>query len=45
MSPFTPIGDGKFRSPSGKIMTAKQVQAYYAKSGTRRIGPKKRGKK
>ena len=34
--PFRKIGTDRYRSPSGKIMTAAQVRAYYAK--------KKRGK-
>lgn len=37
MSPFEKLGNGKYKSPSGKIFTLKQVQAYEAK--------KKAGKK
>jgi len=29
--PFKKIGPNKFKSPSGKVMSLKQVQAYYAK--------------
>ena len=29
--PFTKTKDGKYRSPSGRILTKAQVQAYYAK--------------
>jgi hypothetical protein len=29
--PFKKVGKDKFKSPSGKIYTAKQVRAYYAK--------------
>ncbi|MGH7249395.1 MAG: hypothetical protein ACREGC_00290 [Minisyncoccia bacterium] len=31
--PFTPIANGKYKSPSGRIFTAKQVKAYYATNG------------
>ena len=31
--PFTYIGNGKYRSPSGRIFTAKQVRLYYATNG------------
>ena len=31
--PFTKIGRNKFRSPSGRIFTAKQVRLYYARGG------------
>ncbi len=31
--PFTGIGNGKYRSPSGRIFTAKQVKMYYATDG------------
>jgi hypothetical protein len=38
--PFTPIksgkNKGKYRSPSGKIMTRKQIRAYYAKTKSKR---------
>lgn len=32
--PFTAIGNGKYKSPSGRIFTAKQVKMYYATGGT-----------
>jgi hypothetical protein len=46
--PFTKItkgkGRGKYRSPSGRIYTAKQVRAYYATGGwKRKVRRKKRG--
>lgn len=28
--PFTPIGKGKYKSPSGRVFTKKQVALYYA---------------
>ncbi len=31
--PFTPIGNGKYKSPSGRTFTAKQVKMYYATNG------------
>jgi len=31
--PFTPIGNGKYKSPSGRVFTAKQVKMYYATNG------------
>jgi Fe-S oxidoreductase len=31
--PFKKIGKNKYKSPKGRIMTLKQVQAYYAKKG------------
>ena len=34
---------GKYRSPSGRIYTAKQVRAYYATNGFKRK-PRKRKK-
>ena len=30
--PIKKIGPNKYRSPSGRIMTKKQVAAYYAKN-------------
>jgi hypothetical protein len=29
--PFKKLPDGRYVSPSGKVMTEKQVQVYYAK--------------
>ena len=31
--PFKSIGGGKYKSPSGKIWTKKQVVKYYATDG------------
>lgn len=46
--PFTQIkkgkNKGKFKSPSGKIYTAKQVRTYYATEGWKRK-PRKKGKR
>jgi len=42
--PFKKIGPNKYRSPSGRIFTAKQVKAYYATQGFKRK-PRKRKKK
>jgi uncharacterized protein YaiI (UPF0178 family) len=44
--PFTKVGQNRYRSPSGKIFTKKQVQAYHASDGftkTRRKTAKKKG--
>jgi len=32
--PFKYIGKGKYKSPSGRTFTAKQVKLYYATKGT-----------
>jgi len=32
--PFIKIGKNKYRSPSGRIWTRRQVIAYYASKGT-----------
>jgi len=34
--PFKKVGKNKYRSPRGKIYTAKQVRAYYATKGWKR---------
>ena len=34
--PFEKIGPNKFKSPSGRIYTKKQVQLYYATNGFKR---------
>jgi hypothetical protein len=43
--PFTKVtkgkGKGKYRSPSGRLYTKKQVRAYYATDGWKRK-PRKR---
>ena len=31
--PFKKIGRNKFRSPSGRVFTRKQVRLYYARGG------------
>ena len=38
--PFKKAGRGKYKSPSGKTYTTKQVKAYYATDGFKRK-PKK----
>ena len=43
MMPFRRVGKGKYKSPSGRKYTAKQVRAYYATKGWARK-PRKRGK-
>lgn len=43
--PFTKVGKNKYRSPSGRIFTKKQVIAYYATGGFKRPVRKKRRKK
>lgn len=42
--PFKKVGPNKYRSPSGKTYTAKQVKAYYATGGFSRP-PRKRKRK
>jgi len=43
--PFTKTGNGKYKSPSGRVMSKEQVQAYYAsknsKSKVKSSGKKK----
>jgi hypothetical protein len=34
--PFTKVGKNKYKSPSGKTMTLKQVKRYYAKKRKKR---------
>lgn len=31
--PFTKTSNGKYKSPSGRVFTKKQVKAYYATNG------------
>ena len=38
--PFKKVGSGKYKSPSGRTYTKKQVKAYYATGGWKRK-PKK----
>lgn len=40
--PFKKVGPNKYRSPSGRIFTAKQVKAYYATKGFSRKPRKKK---
>ena len=39
--PFKPIGNGKYKSPSGRVFTAKQVKKYYATDGFKKKLPSK----
>ena len=39
--PFKKTGPDTYRSPSGKTMSTKQVQAYYAKQNAQSQGKKK----
>ncbi len=39
--PFEKVGRDKFRSPSGRVLSGKQVRAYYAKRG--KTGARKAG--
>tara|TARA_R100000988_G_C3979578_1_gene156171 strand:+ start:121 stop:261 length:141 start_codon:yes stop_codon:yes gene_type:complete len=39
--PFTKIGKNKYKSPSGKIFTEKQVKLYYATDGFKKKRPKR----
>ena len=34
--PFRKTGRGKYKSPSGRVYTSRQVRAYYATKGFRR---------
>ncbi len=38
--PFKKMANGKYRSPSGRVMTAAQVRAYYAKKKKPKQTPK-----
>jgi hypothetical protein len=42
--PFTKIGPNKYKSPSGKVFTKKQVALYHATNGFKKK-PKRRVKK
>lgn len=42
--PFTKVSDNKYKSPSGRTFTKKQVQAYYASNGFK-DKPKKKSSK
>tara|TARA_R100000988_G_C3902581_1_gene118193 strand:+ start:309 stop:449 length:141 start_codon:yes stop_codon:yes gene_type:complete len=39
--PFTKIGKNKYKSPSGRIFTEKQVKLYYATDGFKNKRPKR----
>ena len=39
--PFQKVSGGKFKSPSGKLYTKKQVALYYANDGFPEHGAKK----
>jgi hypothetical protein len=41
--PFRKVGKGRYRSPSGRLWTAKQVRLYHATGGFRRK-PRRRKK-
>lgn len=38
--PFTKVGKNKYKSPSGRTFTKKQVQMYYATGGFKKKGKK-----
>ena len=40
--PFRKTTKGKYKSPSGKVYTARQVRAYYATAGFKRKPRKKK---
>jgi hypothetical protein len=42
--PFTKVGKDRYRSPSGRVYTLRQVRAYYATGGWQRK-PRKRRKR
>ena len=42
--PFTKVGRNKYKSPSGKTYTAKQVKFYYASKGTFKYSKNKKPK-
>ena len=41
MSPFQKLGKNKYRGPSGKMMSKKQVIAYHASGGYKKKKQKK----
>lgn len=43
--PFKKVGQNKYKSPSGRTFTKKQVEMYYATEGFKKGKVKKRGKK
>ena len=34
--PFVKVGEDKFMSPSGRVLSGAQVRAYYAKTASKR---------
>ncbi len=42
--PFKKVGPNKYKSPSGKKFTAKQVKAYYATGGFKKPVRKSTGR-
>lgn len=40
--PFKKMKSGKYKSPSGRVMTLAQVQAYYAKTKRKTKGRRKK---
>lgn len=40
--PFKKLKNGKYQSPSGRVMTKEQVQAYYASQGNKKKSGKKK---
>ena len=43
--PFRKIAKGKYKSPSGRKYTARQVRAYYATSGWKRAPVRKKARR
>ncbi len=43
--PFKKVGKGKYKSPSGRTFTEKQVALYYATDGFKKQPKKSRGRK
>jgi hypothetical protein len=41
--PFKKVGPNKYKSPSGRIYTKKQMKAYYATGGFSRKPRRKKG--
>jgi len=39
--PFKKVGKNKYKSPSGRIFTTKQVKMYYATNGFKKTRKKK----
>ena len=43
--PFKKVGPNKYKSPSGRTFTKKQVEAYYATGGFKRAPHKPKSKR